>query len=510
MPRRNTSRHIPERFLRQLWKHQYFSTNELSTSDGRIVTILSAGTLNNDGGPDFVNALIRIGSITYRGAVELHQNYDEWNEHCHDQDPKYNGVILHVVLYETPVHSSQSTKSKRAIPVLILEKYLNTSYRSLWEHMIFNERAERLSSIQCYEHNDSVDGVHIKQWLAKLAVQRIELKVRRFEERLKELIDTNRLSVQEPPSRYEEIPFGIHPEELPSPQPHYSKIDFSKLELWQQLLYEGIMEALGYSKNQQPFLKLAQNANLDFLKRRLSSISAEDSHLHTEAVLFGVAGLFPLTRVLTDNESKVRVRTLKKIWKQHRPFYSKEYLHEAEWQFFRLRPENFPTVRIAGASALIHKTLANDFLASVIGIIKRADEKKNVRLKELQKLFFVTADGFWSLHYRFGERSAHVIHALVGEQRCRDIIFNVVFPIGLLYARLFKDKELRAEILAMYEEPMTLNSNSAIRVIEQQLIKNKFKVNSVMLQQGAIQVYKFFCVEKHCSACAVGTSVFQE
>src|SRR5205823_6131244 len=99
----------------------------------------------------------------------------------------------------------------------------------------------------------------IEQWITRLAVERIEVKVRKFEERLKELIDAQHPVIKDPPSRYGEIPFGLNPEELPAPSASFAQRDLARQELWEQMLYEGVMEALGYSKNEIPFLRLAKN-----------------------------------------------------------------------------------------------------------------------------------------------------------------------------------------------------------------------------------------------------------
>src|SRR6185369_2011667 len=106
MKTRSSARMIPERFLRQLWKQTAFRTESLTTVDGKAVEILSTGGLNTDGGPDFKNARVRIGGILYRGDIELHRTAAEWKHHSHHRDPKYNGVVLHVVLYGIPADKS--------------------------------------------------------------------------------------------------------------------------------------------------------------------------------------------------------------------------------------------------------------------------------------------------------------------------------------------------------------------------------------------------------------------
>jgi len=194
--------HVPERFLRQLWKHQQFNTTHLFSTEGKPIEVLSPGVLNTDGGPDFTDALICIGNILYRGPIELHQHLDEWDTHDHHRDTKYNGVILHVVLRSHAGDAVNITESNRTVPVLVLERYLTHTFRETWDAMLLGERAERLATIRCSDVNDTVGSSTIETWLEKLAVERIEVKVRRFEERLKELVEETRLHVNEPPPRY--------------------------------------------------------------------------------------------------------------------------------------------------------------------------------------------------------------------------------------------------------------------------------------------------------------------
>ncbi len=499
--------HVPERFLRQIWKHQQFDTSKLFTADREPIEIFSAGTFNSDGGPDFRNARIRIGGIAYRGDVELHQNNDEWTQHTHQLDAKYNSVVLHVVFRKNTSVVPTKTKSKRNIPVLILEQYLTSSFRTLWEKMILDERAERLATIKCFPVNDSIEGTLIRSWLKKLAVERIELKVRRFEERLKELVDEQQLAaVKEQPSYYDEIPLGDNPEDMPMSTQIYVQSDFSKTSLWTQLLYEGMMEALGYSKNQQPCIKVAQNLRLQFLGDLANSPLPAEHIKEIEALLFGVAGLLSSNRN-ADSQSKEYIKKLQQYWKTLRSKYHRAILHEAEWQFFRLRPKNFPTIRLAGAARLIPQLLQKDFFKLIIRTM-RADTSGKKRFVSLESLFIVPAIGFWQHHYRFGEVAQRTVNTLIGKSRADDIVLNAVIPICLLYARIFKDKEVRQGTLAVFEECPPLSDNTVTRTIDKQLIKEKLKFDTAMLQQGALQLYKFYCVEERCKECSVGKEAF--
>jgi hypothetical protein len=505
-----SNRNIPERFLRQIWNYQLIATDNLLTTKGQQIDILSPGELNQDSGPDFLDARVRIGGLTFCGNIELHQSFSGWNDHQHHLNPLYNAVILHVVFYKGADKPVPRTKSKRQIPVLVLEEYLSTSYRDLWEKMIVNERTERLPYIRCYSKNDNVDGYVLRQWLQKLAAERVELKVRRYEERLKELIAERRLQIAERPSRYDEPPFGINPEDLPSPEPQFTQRDFTQLQPWEQILYEGIMEALGYAKNHLAMVKLARNINLNLLISYAKRSGVHEATTRIEAALFHAGGLLSVPLTSFDKESREYVKHLRKTVVALQPPYHNQVMHPTEWKFFRLRPENFPTLRLAGAARLIPRFNENHFLKTIIQHLKDDSIPSDIKYTSLQEMFIVSADGFWETHYRFGERAAAQVHTLIGKSRADDIILNVVLPISLLYARIFKEGLLRRRALKLFEECPVSASNTILTTIQIQLVKEKTELDSAMLQQGALQLYKMYCLKERCRECMVGKSVFND
>lgn len=504
---------IPERFLRQLWKRQEFNAS-LTTVDGKPIAVLSPGTLNTDAGPDFLDARVNIGNITYRGDVELHQTLNEWRQHAHHRDSQYNRVILHVVFDAEQSDLASLTKSKREVPVLVLKSYLLGPPRNLWEQMILDERSERLSTIKCYHKNKDVPPEVILSWLKKLGLERMELKIRRFEERLHELAEEEHLRIKEPAMRYGTIPFGVNPEDLPPPTTPPPLRLFTKSALWSQLLYEGIFEALGFAKNREPFLRLAQNVRLERIKNLSEQFPKEEFVPATEAHLFGAAGLLKADIRSLNSEAKQYVQRLRTLWKTIQASYKGEILHPSDWKFFRLRPENFPTVRVAGAARFCTVMLNNNFLKTIIQTIKSEQPSKE-KFRRLESLFIIPAEGFWRTHYHFTHQTKGELITLIGKNRANDILVNVLLPIALLYARIFKDRDVRHGALQIFHKLPPLAENSVTKIIMQQLIypvygvKNKLPRQSAMMQQGMLQLYKYYCVEERCAECAVGKIVFK-
>jgi hypothetical protein len=491
--------HIPELYLRQVWQKQLFKTQGLHTSDRKSVQIITPGTPNTDSGPDFLNATIRIGGVTFYGDVELHQDAAEWVAHKHTEDPHYNRVILHVVMTADNVIAPARTQSYRPLPLLVLHPFFDDTLRKTLLQSMPDDRGSRSQTIKCYRANNEIPVDVISRWIEKLAQERIEFKVRRFEERLKQLIDEHNQTIREPYPRY----YG-NPADIPPPKRDYSRKDFTTKKLWEQLLYEGIMEAMGYSKNCIPFLTLGQTVRLDQLRQ----YNLKDTQ-SMMALLFGAAGLLPSTRTLQDKESRSYVRSLRRRSKELRHLLTSGSIHEGEWLFFRLRPNNFPTARLAAMCFLLPKLFGEGTFKHLIGVFNTHAMSGHERIQSLLALFSLQADPFWQRHYHFRGKTGNS-GVVLGTSRIHDIVVNVIIPIVLLYARIFNDHTARGNARKALASLPSSQENNLTGKIQRELLKEKAVLDSALMQQGAIQLYKFYCSPIRCSECEVGRRVFQE
>jgi hypothetical protein len=490
---------IHERFLRHIWSKQYL-TAALQTADGKPLKVFDVGQLNSAGGPDFCNAKMRIDGITYSGDVEIHRTVFDWVQHQHQEDPRYNKVVLHVVLESTSGAPPTLVQSGRRIPILVLGQFLSDSIHTIWQKAILDERVQNSGSIQCFERNHVLDSAVIETWLEKLAIERLELKLHRFEERLKHLAHEFRMTLHERPRPYGVPPLEGEHDEIPPPVPELTQKDFSKKELWEQILYEGVMEGLGYSKNREPFIRLAETMTLKII----ADIGTPISLSGIESLMFGTANLLPKMKSIKEKEGRRYVRELRKRWKELRPKYHGEILNGADWQFFPTRPANFPTIRLAAASSLIKEFLVADVFRRIIQTLKinnSAAEKEH----HLVQLFRISTNDFWKHHFNF-DRSAPKEVTALGVSRIREIIINAVLPIALLYARIFKDKPVREGALDLYRSFPASENNSITRLMEKQLLKGRVSMNTVSRQQAVIQLHTFYCAGRRCSDC--GLNVF--
>jgi hypothetical protein len=481
------TRRIPESVLHSLWQHVLFPAASLRTRDGKRVSVLYPGTPNTDGGPDFRDARIRIGGITYRGDVEIHRTADEWNSHHHASDPRYNSVILHVVMNDHGEEPVTQTSGRRSVPTVILSQFLGqVPLPEIPAHTAIHP-------LRCHDRNVHCPGALIRDWLSALGRERLEMKVLRLHERLEELADERSGRISEPVSRY----IG-NPEEIPPSRREYTKRDFADRNMWEQVLYEGILESLGFVQNAEPFLRLAQSMRVSSVRE----YGGDDLHLRMSA-LFGVAGLLPTSRELPEKESRIYVRSLRRTWRSIRPSLNTPLLHEGDWQFFRLRPSNFPTARLASFCHVFPNLFAEDGFRKFIGIFGEDHLETNVVLHRLEATFGFTPVGFWRTHFHF-RGHAGTAGIAMGRQRIHDIIINVMIPIALLYSRIFVIPTIGKKALDLMARMPGREENSIIRAVDRQLVRKRFALDSAGLRQGAIQLYSLFCIASRCSECSVG------
>jgi hypothetical protein len=357
--------------------------------------------------------------------------------------------------------------------------------------LMVNEHADG-PRLPCAKTSDRIPAEQIRRWLAHLAAERFELKIRRFQERLQQLADERTRIVREPYPRY----YG-DPTQIPSPGKEYAQSDFAARELWEQVLYEGIMECLGFAKNRKAFIALARSMTLERLRR----YPLDDAETMM-ALLFGAAGLLPSSRGLPEKECRIYVRRLRRQWKMLRPRIRIPVLHGADWLFFRLRPGNFPTARLAAFCYLLPKLFGSEGIRKIIGLFKDDALSSSDRRREFHRMFNIAPDVFWQRHYHFrgfaGKRGASI-----GNERINDILVNAVVPIVLLYARIFRNAAIQTNAQQLLGSMPPSRPNSITRLIERDLLREQLALTSVPLQQGAIQLYNFYCRQGRCNDCAV-------
>ncbi|MCX7797790.1 MAG: DUF2851 family protein [Melioribacter sp.] len=486
---------IQESILYEIWQKQNFNS-PIKIDDNNDIVIIDKGNRNDNApGPDFKNARIRIGNLTYVGDVEIDIDYSDWKSHGHNIDNKYNSVILHVTLINKNRHSYVYTRNGRKVPSICLSDIIHNETIEKLINSIKDVKNETIGLLKCRETNYLVPFDLKEKFLIQLGIDRFNKKCKRIYERLKELQFLRELNIKEPVVTYE-LTSQFHERE-------FKHSDFANKEVWQQLFYELVFEALGYSKNKVPMATLAQYADIEFLKK----IEKDGVIIQKyEATLFFVSGLINSNSNPNNLESKKYLETILLHWNSVKPFYDRKYMNESQWHFFRLRPQNFPTIRIAAGARILNEIINND----MIGVIaKKIAEIHNLKvlINSLRSLFVIKSDGYWKNHYVFDQPAKGEIKYFVGAIRADEIVINVVLPYFALYFEIFGNKDLSKKIMKIYSIYEQKSENQIITEIGTILCMNEH-INRTILSQGMIDLFRSFCSKSKCLECEIGKIAF--
>ncbi|HEX2788616.1 MAG TPA: DUF2851 family protein [Ignavibacteria bacterium] len=443
---------LNESFISRIWENGEYYT-DLHTTEGQKVSIINFGIKNFDSGADYKEAVVKIGETVLRGDVEIHRSMTDWDSHKHYKDKKYNHVVLQIVMWETYDGEIPKMSKSRKIPTVVLSKFLNTSVHKIWRDII-NNPSEQFK-IPCHPDNHDVNPDLKRDWIFELSEMRLKYKAERI--------------------KYKLICSGK---------------SLSSRENWEQVFFELIAEALGYSKNKEQFLKLANFTKLNKIKKLNLNLIQIDS------VLYGTAGFLKDLRFKDEYISH-----LKDNWKALNKKFD-EVLNKADWNFFRLRPANFPTIRLAYLSGLVYKIIYEEYFKRVILLFEKS---KNTEKDFINLFEEVEVSDYWLNHYNFGKETKKTAGSLIGKQRLTDIFINVVIPVIYLYAKLFEKPELTLKIKEVYARMKSGNDNEITRKMNAQL---NFKTKYLQDEQGLIHLHNFYCIKGKCSECDIGKFLY--
>ncbi|UCG26847.1 MAG: DUF2851 family protein [Bacteroidales bacterium] len=419
---------MKEDFLHHIWKFGLFEKRNLNTDTGEKVRIMDPGEHNTDAGPDFFNARIMVGETLWVGNVEVHINSSDWLRHGHNSDKAYDNVILQVVFN----HDMEIFRtSGQTIPTIQIE-FKEEIYRN-YLHLTGNKEW-----IPCESLLFKVDPFYIKHWLYKVMVDRLELKSK-----------------------------GI-----------ISKLEKNKND-WDETFYQHLARNFGFKKNAEPFELLAKCLPYKYLARHKNQLS------QLEAMLFGQAGL--LEDLISTDEYYL---SLQKEYGFFREKFSLKPLGSHLWKFLRLRPSNFPTVRIAQFSMLIHKS-GRLFSA----IIHSRD------IGSMRKLFSVSASPYWNDHYVFHRHSPYR-RKVIGKDAIDNLIINSVVPFFFAYGIVKNLPEFKERALDLLEK-LPPEKNTIIF----KWGKLGIKADNAFSSQALIQLKNSYCKPKKCLHCRIGSKI---
>ncbi len=441
---------VPERMAQELWRDLRFERADLRTTAGARLEILQPGVPNDHQGPDFLGARLRLDGQEQTGDVEVHLVSAGWTQHGHHRDPRYNRVVLHVTLAADAATGGLRRQDGALLPELVLGPRLRQSVRSL----LYDFRLQQPESLPCHSLWPELPAAEQQRFLRARAAERCE-------------------------ARRDALAGAV--------------LRGAALD---ELLYQEMMHALGFAPNAEAMRALARRAPLERLRRL-------DADADAEALLFGAAGLLPTPEALLGAD-RPTVEYARALAERYAALQAREPVPEmpgAAWQFFRLRPSNFPTLRIAQACALV-RGAGSAFGAPDAAACFAEAFRSPAPVAALRALLRRPPGAFWQRHLRL-DRACKPHTPTLGQGRADALIIHAAAPAALLLAMQRDDLALEA---AVYD---TL----ALLPPEQDAVTRLYgrlglRPASALDSQGMHALYRSYCTARRCPECAVGARCF--
>jgi len=420
-----------ERQLSEVWRNQWLYGQDLVADNGEPITVVYPGRPNDDDrGPDYRDATVVVGPRRLAGDIELHVSSEDWIAHGHHLDPAYGRVILHVVMQHNPDVPTRRCDGQE-VRVLALSGRVHAP-ACVWWPETDNLRAGATSP--CLRLGKRLSQEDAADLLDDAGQARFLIKAAAFREKL----------------------------------------------AWGeagQVLFEGVMTALGYSRNTTPFLELSRRLPLRVLESLVShlrDLPKEESCAHIDGLLLSVAGL---SLPHAGAGSMPGSPELESLWTAGFPV---EVMPIDAWQLFRVRPQNSPAPRLASVSRLLVTHRDSGFLHGVLDSIKIADPENPMLLEN------------------------PFLDAGIGRDRAGEIVINIVLPFARAFGELSANRQLSYRASAFYRRYRRLPLNCVEKHMIAQLGLNPRLVPSARQQQGLLHVYRTLCGRGKCSVCPLG------
>lgn len=414
-----------EHLLHYVWKHKIFPLKELRTTTGQQLEIIDPGLANPNAGPDFFNAKIKLDGVLWAGNIEIHSASSDWMKHGHHTDAAYDNVILHVA---TVIDTDIRRSNGEVTPQLQLE--CPEEVRKNYEELATTD-----SYPPCYRVIPSLPSFTVHSWMSALQMERFELKNAQLIERLR-LCNNH----------------------------------------WEDAFFVTLARNFGFGLNGDAFETWAQN----YIPLRAVD-KHRDNLFQVEALFFGQAG------ILSDRDGDEYYLKLKREYEYLAHKFGLSPMDVSRWRFLRLRPNNFPHIRIAQLACLYHRAY---------GLLSQLMEKKT--LKEIRDLLRGGTSEYWVNHYTFGGFSPSRPKTL-SDSSLDLLIINTVVTFLYAYGIQKGKEELCTRATAFLEE-LKPENNYIIRMWSQ----CGLKVSHAGDSQALIQLKKEYCDKKKCLYCRIG------
>ena len=417
---------MTEEFLHYIWKFRLFNQLNLKTTTGEIIEIIKVGDHNFDAGPDFFNAKVKVGDTLWAGNVEVHIDSSDWQKHFHQKDKAYDNIILHVV---NNADKQLFRTSGEAVPTIELKDRISRKI-----HQNYLDFRSSSDWIPCEKQITTVPQLIVNNTIDRLLLERLERKSKLISDSLA-LNNTN----------------------------------------WEETFYQHLARNFGFKTNSEPFELLAKSLPSLVLAKHKSSL------LQLEAMLFGQAGF------LDEHLEDKYPQQLQNEYSFLKQKFRLQSVDKHLWKFLRLRPVNFPTIRIAQFANLIFNSTH---------LFSKIIETENCG--DLKKLMNVDVSAYWKTHYVFDKTSTLKTKHL-GEDAVNSIIINTIVPFLFVYGKQ-KGEDKYVDRALDFLEHTEGEHNSIIQKWE----TLQLPVKTAYSTQGLLQLKTEYCTYKKCLSCSVG------
>ncbi|WP_281226538.1 DUF2851 family protein [Flavobacterium aquiphilum] len=421
---------MKEDFLHYLWKFKKFDTLNLKTCNQEEIIIGNVGQFLELAGPDFFNAQITIGNQKWAGNVEIHIKSSDWYLHHHEKDSNYENVILHVVWeHDSEIYRNNNSE----IPVLELKNYVSKETLDNYKKLLTPK-----SWIFCEKQLKGIPQFELTNWQERLFFERLERKSKPILELLQ---STN--------------------------------------NDWEAVLFCLLAKNFGLNTNGEIFFKIAQAIPFSVIRKECFEVE------NLEALLFGSAGLLDAEK----EDSCFKDLKFRYFYLLHKHQIEKSRVEPV--QFFKHRPDNFPTIRLSQLANLYH---------SQQNLFSKITDLNSVEVA--YEIFRISVTPYWETHYQFDKESPKKTKKLT-KSFIDLIVLNTIIPLQFAYAKS-QGKEVSEDIIAVLNE-VEPEKNSIIEKFSSFGIKAKNAFES----QSLLQLKNEYCNKNKCLDCAIGMELLR-
>ena len=424
---------LTEDLLHFIWRYQLFNALDLRTTRGDKLRIISYGQYNTDAGPDFEHAQILLNDTKWSGHIEMHIKSSDWTLHQHQLDPVYNSTILHVIWYDDVEEVLREDGTK--IPTLNLQTYRFDDSLEKYKTLM-----ESLHAIPCHVHIQGINPLIIANWIDRMLIERLQNKY-----------DNYRAWISQTNGD------------------------------WERIFLISLGRAMGMRVNGDSFEELVRRLPITLLRKY------SDDSLKIEALVFGIAGFLSIEPI------DEYMGAIKDEFTYLQKIHQLMPMDVVNWKFMRMRPMNFPTIRLAQLAALLQAN--SNWFSNIIESVSLDAWQQQLKLAKINP--------YWESHYRFGVTTTnHQIRWSKGF--LEHISINAIVPSLYAYG-VFTNNEQYMQRAISWMQGIPVENNAYIR----QYTSLGLAIRSANDSQALLHLHRNYCLPRKCLQCAVGLQIIK-